>query len=240
MHIGLPRKTLAESGILRGSTDYHSHILPGVDDGFQTMAQSLKALRVFEELSVRELWLTPHVMEDYPNKTESLRRLFVELSEAYAENAGRSPIRLRLAAEYMLDSLFVQLLEDKDLLPYVDDGHLLVETSYYNPPMGFDDLLSQIVESGYTPVLAHPERYHYMSMKDYRELRERGIVFQLDTFSLLGAYGREAAVKSHSLLKRGFYALCGSDVHELDHYTELVDVLVRRSVLRRLRELMEK
>ena len=124
------RRTLAEAGIFAGMTDWHSHILPGVDDGLGSVADSLEALREYGALGIREVWLTPHVMEDVPNTTEGLRERFGELCGAYG-----GPVELHLAAEYMMDSLLGERLRSGDLLPLGPEGrHLLVETSYFSPP----------------------------------------------------------------------------------------------------------
>ena len=66
------KQTLEESGFFRGFTDWHCHILPGVDDGVLTMDESLQILAEYERLGVKEVWLTPHIMEDIPNTTEKL------------------------------------------------------------------------------------------------------------------------------------------------------------------------
>ena len=66
-------KTLADSGLLRNSIDYHSHVLPGVDDGVRDVEDTLAILDNFEKQGVKELWLTPHIMEDIPNTTEGLK-----------------------------------------------------------------------------------------------------------------------------------------------------------------------
>lgn len=190
-------------------TDYHSHILPGVDDGVRTLDESLSALARLKREGVESLWLTPHVMEDVPNRTEDLRQRFAELQAAYD-----GPIRLQLAAEYMLDNLFVERLAARDLLPLGERGdHLLVETSCFTPPMDLDGLLSRIRSSGWFPVLAHPERYFYMGHADYRRLAAGGVKFQLNLGSLAGAYGNEVRRKAKWLLRRKFYALAGSDLH---------------------------
>ena len=205
------RISFANSGIFRGFTDWHCHLLPGVDDGVQTMEESLQILSLYEQLGVNEVWLTPHIMEDMPNTTSALKARFEELKTDYQGN-----ITLYLASENMLDNLFEERLEKNDLLPLGKNGkHLLVETSYFNPPMGLSNILLRIKSKGYTSVLAHPERYNYMDENDYRQLKRLNVKFQLNLFSLVGAYGTGARKKAGWLLKNGFYDLTGSDTHDL-------------------------
>ena len=156
--------------------DCHSHLLPGVDDGVQSMEESLQILREMEQQGIRRVWLTPHIMEDIPNETLALQRKFRELLQQY-----RGAVELKLAAEYMLDNLFEERLEKEDLL-LLEEGKrfLLVETSYFNPPMDFLSVLQRIQKKGYYPLLAHPERYEYMQKEDYNTLKEEHISFQLN------------------------------------------------------------
>ena len=97
---------LSRSGLLKGMVDCHSHLLPGVDDGVQSMEESLQILREMEQQGIRRVWLTPHIMEDIPNETLALQRKFRELLQQY-----RGAVELKLAAEYMLDNLFEERLE---------------------------------------------------------------------------------------------------------------------------------
>lgn len=191
-----------------GYVDHHSHILPGVDDGFATIEDSLACLDFYENLGVTKLWLTPHIMEDFPNTTDSLRQKFSRLNDAYNGN-----IELHLAAENMIDPLFVSRLDQGDLLPM--DDMLLVETSYYNPPENFHQILDEIKSKGYYPLLAHPERYIYMTDSDYSQLLANGIKFQLNIFSLTGMYGQQPKEKALRLLKQNAYTYSGSDIHNL-------------------------
>ena len=210
--------SIEDSGVLSGLTDWHSHVLPGVDDGIKTIDESLEVLRHFEAKGVDTLWLTPHIMEDYPNTTDALRSRFNELKEAWD---GR--VNLRLASENMLDPLFEQRLAAGDLLPIgVNADHLLVETSYFSAPMGFDDMIDSIMSAGYYPLLAHPERYTYMDEPDYKRLREKGVKMQLNYVSLVGGYGETARKKSVWLLKNGFIDVMGSDVHRLNSNQKLI------------------
>lgn len=224
------KQTLADSGILRGFTDWHSHILPGVDDGVQTEEEALAILRLYESSGVESVWLTPHIMEDIPNTTSVLRQRFECLKSVYD-----GPVRLHLAAENMLDALFEEHLEAGDLLPLGDAGdRLLVETSYFNPPMGMRHILQRIKSKGYHPVLAHPERYVYMDSDDYHRLLDMGVLFQLNLPSLFGGYGPEVRSKAEWLLKNGYYHLAGSDVHHLNVWSELQTRKADRKLLNRL------
>lgn len=204
--------------MLDGFTDWHSHVLPGVDDGIRTLEESLEVLEAYQNLGVRKLWLTPHIMEDYPNETAFLRERFKLLQDAW-----KGTMEIKLASENMLDSLFEMRLEANDFLPIGDEGrHLLVETSYFNPPYGMDKMLDGIFSAGYEPVLAHPERYSYMDKEGYRSLKERGILFQMNFMSLAGAYGETAKKKAEWLLEQDMVNLTGSDVHRLRLVKEMI------------------
>ena len=227
------RIPLKDSGIFEGFTDWHSHILPGVDDGVQTMEEALEIMRLYESLGVKSIWLTPHIMEDMPNTTTHLRERYAELQAAYS---GR--IKLHLASENMLDNLFEERLEKNDLLPLGESGdHLLVETSYFSPPMGLNNILLRIKAKGYYPILAHPERYVYMGESDYQQLKGIGVKFQLNLFSLVGAYGVETKKKAEWLLKNDFYNLMGSDIHRLALYEEMIRKKMQKNILERLKDL---
>lgn len=206
------KATIAQIKLLADGTDYHSHILPGVDDGISSMDEALQALQSFSDMGIKELWLTPHIMEDFPHTPASLQTRYTALCNEY-----KGPITLHLAAEYMIDNLFDELLDEGDLLPIGEGGnHLLVETSYFTPPIHLEDTLQRIKSKGYYPLLAHPERYIYMENKKYRELHENGIRFQLNMVSLAGGYGRTAQKKAMWLLKNNMYTVAGSDLHSVD------------------------
>lgn len=214
------KQTLVESGIFQGIVDYHSHLLPGVDDGVQAPEESMEILRLYEELGIREVWFTPHIMEDIPNTTAGLRSRFEQFQKLYTGN-----IRLHLAAEYMLDNLFKERLAHRDLLPLgVEGNHLLVETSYFNPPVDLYNMLEKIRTAGYYPVLAHPERYVYMEETDYLRLKELGVKFQLNLPSLVGGYGHVVKKKAEWLQEKRLITLYGADVHSLLSFQRMISL----------------
>lgn len=204
------------SGLFKGFTDWHSHILPGVDDGIPDMESALQVLEYYGQMGICEVWLTPHVMEDIPNETADLKQRFDELLAAY-----KGPVKLHLAAEYMLDNGFEQRLNDNDLLCIgpKENKMLLVETSYINPPIDLYGTIALIRKEGYKPLLAHPERYIYMTDgSDYEGLRAMGVLFQCNITSLTGIYGKEARRKFSSFLSKGWIQVLGTDIHRLESF----------------------
>lgn len=208
------KQSLVESGALKGMTDRHCHVLFGVDDGIRTLEDSLAVLAYDEEVGISEVWCTPHIMEDVPNTTEALRERFEQLQQAYS-----GPIRLHLAAEYMLDTLFEERFNAGDLLT-MEDNTVLVETSTWNPPSDMTGTLRRIQKAGYRPLLAHPERYRYLNDAGYERFHKMGIHFQLNAGSLVGYYGETAMHKAHDLLAKGWYSEIGSDCHRLKSLQE--------------------
>ena len=219
---------------MEGFRECHCHLLPGVDDGVKELHETLKILELWQSLGVKEVWLTPHIMEDIPNKTLELKQKCEELKTVVPKG-----ITLRLSAENMMDNLFLQRLEQRDLLPIGRDRrHLLVETSYYNPPMDMHRFFERIKESGYIPVLAHPERYQYMDMSTYKMWKEKGVMLQLNVPSLVGAYGPEVQYKAEKLLDKGMYDYCGTDTHSMRFVEYFLNGKISKKTVRKVQEIV--
>ena len=204
------KQSFMTAGVLKGTTDRHSHILYGVDDGIATLEDSLAVLAFQEEAGITDVWCTPHIMEDTPNTTDGLRQRFAELQRAYTGG-----IRLHLAAEYMLDNLFEERLSEGDLLT-MDDDVVLVETSGMASPYDLNGTLGRIMAEGYRPLFAHPERCRYLMEKDYERLRQMGVMLQLNLGSIAGYYGNTVRKKAEWILSKGLYNVFGSDCHRLE------------------------
>ena len=227
--------TISANGILVDATDYHSHILPGVDDGVESIDETLLILDKYEQLGVKSLWLTPHVMEDIPNTPTALQERFAELKETYKGN-----IELHLAAEYMIDNHLQKILKEEKLLPIGHRGdHLLVETSYFSSPIRLHETIGQIKSLGYFPLLAHPERYMYMESGDYLELKEKDVKFQLNILSLGGYYGNTAKKKALWMLKNGLYDVAGSDLHNKEAIMYIKECRVERKMANKIGEVLK-
>ena len=238
-------KTFKESQLLNGMTDWHTHILPGVDDGIRNMEDALSVLKQYEHIGIREVWLTPHVCEDMPNATDSLRSRFEELQEAYKEKSQKSehvPVVLHLASENMMDALFWERLKSRDLLPIGDDGkHLLIQLNATKEPENLCERMSEIQQAGYVPILAHPERYAYLHRPDYHKLRkDMGVEFQLNLPSVSGLYGPEARRRALTLLEADYYTCVGTDIHNLHKfYAAMTEYKISKKHLDIIRGIIE-
>lgn len=227
------KTNLIRSGLLAGMTDVHSHLLPGVDDGIQTFEEAEEAVRFLEQLGVRRMLLTPHVMEDYASNTaDTLTERFAEFQRRVA-----SSIHFTLAAEYMLDAAFQKHRSEELLL--LGNRRILVETSYMAGPPDLLDILYDLSVSGYAPVIAHPERYLYLKDSEIEGLMAQGYELQLNLMSLAGVYGHGIRRRAESFLEKGWYTYVGSDLHRLSVYRHaLQKIELSRKQLRQLERLL--
>lgn len=200
------------------NTDMHSHFLPGVDDGARTMDESLAMLRKMQEFGYQKCILTPHIkMDMYPNSEADLQLKFLELTQAMDE-AGLS-IRVELAAEYYLDDHFINRLENTRLLSFGPQRYVLVEFSFVNAPVFEIETFQRIIDKGYTPILAHFERYVYFhgSIASAETYRAMGVNIQLNLNSLTGHYGPEVKKQAERMLDQFTVDFVGTDAHRMDH-----------------------
>ena len=194
----------------------HSHIIPGVDDGSVDMEESLQMTKIAYESGVRRLCATPHIREGWRTETVILRQKLDELI-ALKNQLGLTDMELLLGAEYMLDEFLMEKLLKREVLT-LPGNLVLVETSFYAPPINLDEMLFEIEIKGYTPLIAHPERYDFYQRtpSTYTSLKDKGYLFQLDLMSLQGGYGRSTQKTAKILLEQGMFDYVGSDMHSAD------------------------
>lgn len=212
--------------------DMHSHLLPGLDDGAETVEHSLDLLRELRELGFRKLVMTPHIMGDfYKNTPEGIRAALATLREAAAK-AGLADVALDCAAEYYLDEWLGRKLRDgTELLSFGGEKrYLLLETSYMNEPLNLHGTIFDLQAAGYRVVLAHPERYvyYYGRFGEIEKLRrDYGVLLQLNLNSLAGYYSPAARKVAEQLIDGGLVDFVGTDTHHLRH----TEALARKTVV---------
>lgn len=197
--------------------DMHSHFIPGIDDGAQTIEDTLFLLQQMKALGYKTIITTPHTMIDfYPNTTSTITEGMEKVKALIAEhNLGLS---FKAASEYYIDDYFMNLLEKQPLLTIYKNEVLVEFSMMFEPPM-LKQVLFNMQTNGYRPILAHPERYLFYAQKmdKYQELKDRGCLFQMNLLSLTGYYGKGVAAIAEKLLEKGMYDYCGSDMHHEKH-----------------------
>lgn len=203
--------------------DIHSHLIPGIDDGSSDAAMSATFISKLCELGLEKFICTPHIfMEVYPNSADTIYPALDTLKKELQTRGVTADVSA--GAEYMMDPDFDNLLKKGNLL-CLKGNYVLVEMSYQVETRNVEQYIFDLNIAGFQPVLAHPERYIYYhnNFQQYRKLRERGCLLQLNLLSLSGYYGRGVRQIGLSLLKEGLIDLAGTDLHHMRHVEAITD-----------------
>jgi protein-tyrosine phosphatase len=222
-------KKLFLKDLLEDFVDIHNHILPGIDDGAKNVEESITLIQNMKELGIKQFVPTPHVMHDfYPNTDESIGNSYGSLLQALDKKTQKN-ITINPAAEYMLDSCFESLLEKNNLFT-LKSNYILVELSYFQPPINLEEIILKIKNKGYIPVLAHPERYsfYHNKLNYYNRLKLLGCLFQLNLLSLSDYYGKHVNKVAKYLIGQGLIDFVGTDIHNLNHLSKLSDLTLNQ------------
>lgn len=202
--------------------DLHSHLLYGIDDGSNTIEESLKLLREMEKAGTTDLMLTPHYVEDskYDCDNKSKKELFEEFEKRVKEEGIQ--VNLYLGNEVFFTSHFLDYLKEGKIRTLNNSKYLLFEFPMSNVYTNSLEHLQVLTRNGCVPVMAHPERY-LTFQKNPRELVDyirAGILLQGNFTSLFGKYGRQSKKTLEFLLKNHLISFLGSDCHHEVKYNE--------------------
>ncbi len=206
-------KPLLSEIIPKGYIDIHSHLLPGIDDGAETIEAFCNLQTGIKKLGFGGSIVTPHIIKGVWDNT------YTTINEKKNEVMNFSSLPLKAAAEYMMDSFFFESVLSGEKMLTLQDNLLLVEMSYLAPPLQLYDIIFEIQVNGYKPVLAHPERYLYFTNKkeEFAKLKKSGCLFQMNLLAAIGYYGKPVCHLSDYLLENNLYDFSGSDIHHNRH-----------------------
>ncbi|MDR3681592.1 MAG: histidinol phosphatase [Flavipsychrobacter sp.] len=197
--------------------DMHSHFIPGIDDGAQTIDDSITMLKAMQDMGYKSVVTTPHINFDhYPNSSSKILAGLQQVHHTLKEKD--MDITVKAAAEYYIDDHFFQILEREPLLTIYQD-QVLVEISMASQPSNLFEIMFNIQLKGYKPILAHPERYLYLreNRQIFTDLKDRGCMLQLNTLSLAGYYGGDVKDMALFILENKLYDYAGTDMHHMKH-----------------------
>ena len=210
--------------------DLHSHILPGVDDGADSLETSLRMLRHAQKDGIRAVVATPHCSRpgDAPN---FLSPALIQDMELLCSEASRQGIHVRIypGMEVFVTDTFQQRLREGKFLTLANSRYLLVEFYFDESPEFITGTLADICQAGLTPVLAHPERYYCVEWEPelVRGWMQGGCVIQVNRGSIQGKLGTDAQACAWELLKNEYVHVVASDAHGADYRRpELKDCLL--------------
>jgi protein-tyrosine phosphatase len=199
-------------------TDFHNHLMPSVDDGAQSLGESCEGLKAFEKEDVRFIITTPHLNGSLTLDRGALEARLTSLDHAWEEltvhaRAHHPGVTLYRGVELMLDVPEPRLEDPR--LRLAGGPFVLIEFPFMTVPPRSVQALTNIVQNGCRPILAHPERYNGFA-PDYslaEQWRKTGAALQVNGPSLLGKYGPDAREYAFGLLERGWVDYLSSDYH---------------------------
>ena len=203
--------------------DFHSHILPGLDDGATDLENSVALASAMSSWGFERITCTPHITNKFMNTPDTIRPAFEQLQEALYVNG--IDVELRMSAEYRLvPETWPEVLEKNWLLP-IEDKFVIMELPIFNPEDIKDikpiEEFRKVVSLGLTPLLPHPERYFYLSKDELRRYLDAGVKIQSNYGSLAGLYGDQAQQNAQALVDEGLVSYYGTDMHNL-HYVDVI------------------
>jgi len=226
---------------LDGFTDIHNHILPGIDDGAKTVEESLSLIQGMGAFGITNFICTPHIIENYyPNNRETIQSALSLMENALKEN-DLPHVQVHAAAEHMIDAGFELLVDSNGLMP-ISENYILVEMSYLQASLNFEESIKKLSDQGLFPIFAHPERYAYLRYDhgDYTRMKDLGMLFQLNLLSLSGYYGKDVHKKALALLENNQIDFLASDIHNQNHLKHLKNIQISTKVLDKILPLIAR
>ena len=205
------KKTVYAEGV----TDIHCHILPGVDDGAKNMDQSKEMLDIAYEEGIRIMIATPHHMpEDEDNASPEVIQEKVAQLQAYADEQGYD-MTILPGNEVYFYSEAPELLEEGKINTMAGTDYVLVEFSPMDEGRYIRNSLAELQNMGYEPIIAHVERYDSLckDLDRITELRDMGILIQVNVASIMGDFGKPMKAVAEKLLKKQMVDFIGTDAH---------------------------
>ena len=192
-------------------TDMHSHLLPNLDDGSSSIEDSIILVNQLNKLGFDSLITTPHIMSDhYKNTPDTINKALDKLKSEISE----INVKVSAAAEYYVDYEFQQDIKKKKFLTF-GQNFILVEFSFVSKPIKLKEIIFDLQVNGYTVVLAHPERYSYLSVRDLLLLNERGVLLQINLLSIIGYYSKSVKNKLKRIIDHNLVSFVGTDCHNI-------------------------
>ena len=200
--------------------DLHCHMLPGIDDGAQSIDESLDLAHAAVANGIKHCLLTPHMHEGrYQNDRSSLQPRLLQFRETLA--ATGIDLKVGLAAEVRIGFEILNWLKAGEI-PFLGKHNgrdvLLLELPHDQIPMGADKLTARLIADGIQPLIAHPERNKHVirNLDAIKAFVDMGCLLQVTAGSLIGAFGPPAQRRAIQMLDQGWVHVLATDAHNIN------------------------
>ncbi len=188
--------------------DLHNHLIYNVDDGSTSKELSIKILKEMEIKGVTDIVLTPHYIigTNYNTNNQDKLNKLNDLQQ-------HTNIKLYLGNEVFIDNNIIKYINDKQISTINNTKYLLIELPLNNKLEEADNILFNLRNNNIVPIIAHPERYHYIDTNTLEQYINMGCLLQGNISSLYGKYGKTSQKNLKNLLKKHMIHLLGTDTH---------------------------
>jgi protein-tyrosine phosphatase len=207
--------------------DLHCHLLPGIDDGPDTLVQALELAQLAVANGITHAVVTPHIHPGrYENDAASILQNVIGFRAAV--EAEGIPLQLGFAGEVRLGVEVLEMVQNQDIPFYGEvDGEkiFLLELPHSHVPPGSDKLIQWLLDRKIRPIIAHPERNKDIMRKrdKIQPFVEMGCLFQLTAGSITGSFGEQALEAARDLLEMGCITIIASDAHNVEYRPPRLD-----------------
>ncbi len=195
--------------------DVHCHIIPGVDDGAKSYEQAYAMLDIAYQQGIRDMIATPHHMPEGKNASPQVIRARLDKLQAYVDEMGYD-MKLYPGNEIYFHGEAADMLEQGLICTLADTDYVLVEFSPMDDARYIRNSLAELQNMGYNPIIAHVERYMSLVNPPFdkiQELRDMGILIQVNAGSVTGFFGKHSKNTAEKLLKKELVDFIGTDAH---------------------------
>lgn len=195
--------------------DFHTHILPNVDDGSKSIDETFELLNEAKKAGFDTIISTSHYIEDYYNVNVSEREVWINaISEILKKE--NNDLKLYLGNEVYLTENIMELLETGKATTINKSRYILFEFPMNTKPMNMYDIIYDMLQNKLIPILAHPERYSFVQKEPeiIYDLIQKGVLMQANYGSIIGRYGEKAQLMVRKFFENNMIHFLGSDVHK--------------------------
>ncbi len=208
--------------------DFHSHILPSIDDGSNSIEETVKLIKEASKVGFTGIISTSHYIQGYYELNCHERKELLDIIQNKIIREDYLNIQLYLGSEVYFSAEMLELIKEKKASTINNTRYILFELPMNTKPLFVKEMVYTLIQNGYKPIIAHPERYSYVQdeINYVEELANIGALFQSNYGSVMGIYGSNVKKTFKKLLKNNLISFLGSDVHRVGQiYPQIPHIL---------------